>query len=55
MYMNTICTCCNREIKEGARPIKYHNKYFDSGECVQVFKKLNAMYGEWMPFQLQDL
>ena len=43
------CTCCRKEIPHGKTPLKYENSLFDGLYCLNVFKKLKAVYGDWVP------
>ena len=44
-----FCTCCRKEIPQDKTALKYENNLFDGNYCLNVFKKLKAVYGDWVP------
>lgn len=49
MKLRIFCTCCRREILHSEMALKYENSLFDGKHCPNVFKKLKAAYGDWVP------
>lgn len=49
MKLRIFCTCCRREIPHSEMALKYENSLFDGKHCLNVFKKLKAAYGDWVP------
>ena len=49
MKSRMFCTCCRKEIPDDNRALKYENSLFDGLYCLNVFRKLKAAYGDWVP------
>jgi len=49
MKLRIFCTCCRKEIPNSVMALKYENSLFDGKYCINVFKKLKAVYGDWVP------
>lgn len=47
MRVKTLCAACNREITSLSESVQYGDKFFDSDDCVTIFKKLRDVYGSW--------
>ena len=46
MKLRIFCTCCRKEIPHSEMALKYENSLFDGKHCLNVFKKLKAVYGD---------
>jgi len=49
MKSRVFCTCCRKEIPHEEKALKYENSLFDGLFCLNVFRKLKAAYGDWVP------
>jgi len=49
MKLRIFCTCGRREIPHSGLALKYENSLFDGKHCLNVFRKLKAVYGDWVP------
>ena len=49
MKSRMFCTCCRKEIPPDKAALKYENSIFDGDYCLNVFKKLKSVYGDWVP------
>jgi hypothetical protein len=47
MRVKTLCASCNREITSLSESVLYGDKFFDSADCMTIFKKLRDVYGSW--------
>lgn len=49
MKSRMFCTCCRKEIPDDKTALMYENSSFDGLYCLNVFRKLKAAYGDWVP------
>jgi hypothetical protein len=49
MISRMFCTCCRKEILPDRKVLKYENSVFDGLYCLNIFRKLKAVYGDWVP------